>query len=307
MGGKCSRLGVAILVLGLPLASPASGQTADELVAKNLVARGGAAKLDALKALRLTGKVRFPGDFELTYQETRTRGPASDLVRVDMAVQGLTIMQAYDGAGGWRVNPFQGRRDSERMSADEARSMADSALLSGPLHNAKKAGSTISYLGREDFDGTNAYKLKVTERDGDEFVYLLDPDTMLEIKMTETRRLRGSPVITEYELGDYEQVGGVYFPMSIETWGQGNPNQRSRIMIASAEANPNVNAQLFADPGSAGASAPSASPQPAPVDQAEDAAPVPQTVPKVPDAVNPAKPPSDPKKPDDKPKSANRG
>lgn len=307
MGGKCSRLGVAILVLGLPLASPASGQTADELVAKNLAARGGAAKLEALKALRLNGKVRFPGDFELTYHETRTRGPASDLVRIDMAVQGLTIMQAYDGAGGWRVNPFQGRRDSERMSADEARSLADSALLSGPLHNAKKAGSTISYLGREDFDGTNAYKLKVTERDGDEFVYLLDPDTMLEIKMTETRRLRGSPVITEYEFGDYEQVGGVYFPMSIETWGQGNPNQRSRIMIASAEANPNVSAQLFADPGSAGASASSASAQPATVEQAEDAAPVPQTVPKVPDAVNPAMPPSDPKKPDDKPKSSNRG
>jgi hypothetical protein len=193
------------------------------------------------------------------------------------------------------------------MSADEARSLADSALLSGPLHNAKKAGSTIAYLGREDFDGTNAYKLKVTERDGDEFVYLLDPDTMLEIKMTETRRLRGSPVISEYELGDYEQVGGVYFPMSIESWGQGNPNQRSQITIASAEANPNVNAQIFADPGSAGTSQPSSSPQPAPVDQAEDAAPVPQTVPKVPDAVNPANPPSDPKKPDDRPKSSNRG
>ena len=307
MGEKCSRLGMAMLVLGLPLASPAVGQAADELVAKNLAARGGAAKLEALKAIRFNGKVRFPGDFELTYQETRARGPASDLVRVDMAVQGLTIMQAYDGMGGWRVNPFQGRRDSERMSADEARSLADSALLSGPLHNAKKAGSTVSYLGREDFDGTNAYKLKVTERDGDEFVYLLDPDTMLEIKMTETRRLRGSPVISEYELGDYEQVGGVYFPMSIESWGQGNPNQRSRITIASAEANPNVNAQIFADPGSAGASPPSSSPQPAPVDQAEDAAPVPQTVPKVPDAVNPAKPPSDPKKPDDKPKSAKRG
>ena len=294
-------------MLNIALGSAASAQTADELVANNLAAKGGAAKLEALMSLRLKGKVLFPGDFELTYQETRARGASADQVRLDMAVQGMTIMQGYDGSGGWRVNPFEGRRDSERMSADEARSLADSALLDGPLHNARKAGSAIAYLGREDFDGTNAYKIKVVERDGDEFVYLLDPDTMLEIKMTETRRLRGSPVITEYELGDYEQVGGVYFPMSIESWGQGNPNQRTRIIIASGEANPKVNASLFADPGSAGASAPTSSPQPAPVDQAEDAAPVPQTVPKVPDAVDPAKPPSDPKRPDDTPKSSSRG
>jgi len=306
MRGKSWRSGAAMVVLAWSFTGAALAQTADELVAKNLAARGGAEKLAALQALRLNGKIRFPGDFELSYQETRARGP-SDRVRLDMAVQGLTIKQAYDGSIGWRVNPFEGRRDAERMSADEARSLADSAVLDGALLGARKAGDKIAYIGREDFDGTNAYKLKVTQADGDEFVYLLDPDTMLEIKMTETRRLRGSPVITEYELGDYEQVGGIYFPMSIESWGQGSPNQRSRISIASAEANPQVSPDLFAEPGSAGAERPSSSPQPAPVDQAEDAAPLPQTVPKVPEAVNPANPPSDPKKPDDKPTSSNEG
>ncbi len=307
MGGRGRLLRAAVWLAALPLGSAAAAQSADELVAKNLAARGGAEKLDALKAVRFDGKVRFPGDFELTYQETRARGP-SDQVRVDLALQGLTIMQAYDGTSAWRINPLEGRRDSEKMSADEARSLADSGLVSGPLQNARKMGSTVTYLGREDFDGTNAYKLKVTERDGDEFVYLLDPDTMLEIKVTETRRLRGAPVVTEVELGDYERVGGVYFPMSIESWQQGNPNQRQRVNIASAVANPDVTAAFFADPGTASAAArPSSSPQPAPIDQAEDGAPVPQTVPEVPPAVNPANPPSDPKKPADKPKTSNEG
>ena len=53
-------------------------------------------------------------------------------------------------------------------------------------------GSKVTYLGREDFDGTLAYKLKVTQKDGDEFVYWLDPDTYLEIKVDETRRIRGA-------------------------------------------------------------------------------------------------------------------
>ncbi len=304
MGTIGSRCGVAALVLSFALGSAASAQTADELVAKNLAAKGGAAKLEALRSLRFKGKVLFPGDFELTYQETRARGASADQVRLDMAVQGMTIMQGYDGSGGWRVNPFEGRRDSERMSADEARSLADAALLDGPLHNARRAGSTIAYLGREDFDGTNAYKLKVTERDGDEFVYLLDPDTMLEIKVTETRKLRGAPQVTEYELGDYERVGGVYYPMSIQSWSQGNSNQRQQISIASAEVNPQIDQALFAEPRGgppASGTAAASSPQPAPGSPAKDAAPSPQNAPQLPDAVNPAEPPSNPASPDPTP------
>jgi hypothetical protein len=107
----------------------------------------------------------------------------------------------------------------------------------------------VQYLGREDFDGTLAYKLRVKQKDGDEFTYLLDPDTYLEIKVDETRRLRGAQQTTENELGDYEKVAGVYFPMSVESWQQGSPNQRQRVLIASGEANPAVDASYFAEPG----------------------------------------------------------
>ncbi len=255
-GLTCAAFAVA---LGMSGAAIAQGQpTADELIAKNLAARGGAEKLAALQSVQLNGKMRFPGDFELTYKETRARGAKDDSVRIEAALQGLALIQAYDGANAWRINPFQGRRDAERMSADEARSLADSGSMTSPLLAAKSDGSTVEYLGREDFDGTDAYKVKVTQTDGDQFVYLLDPDTMLEIKVTETRTLRGSPQITEIEMGDYEQVGGVYFPMSVEIWQQGSPNQRQRINIASAEANPPVTPALFAEPGAP--AAPTAAP-----------------------------------------------
>ena len=161
------------------------------------------------------------------------------------------IIQAYDGSGGWKINPLQGRKDAERMSADESRQLADASTVTGPLLQASKDGSKVSYLGREDFDGTSAYKLKVTQKDGDEFVYWLDPDTFLEIKIDETRRIRGAQVITETELGDYEKVAGVYFPMSIESWTQGQPNQRARTQIEKAAANPSIGNDLFDEPGAA--------------------------------------------------------
>ena len=233
------------------VATPAAAQDVQSLVAKNLEARGGAAALDAVRSVSFAGRTIFPGDFEVDYHEWRTIDGPNPRGRIVFTFQGLDIIQAYDGSGGWKINPLQGRKDAERMSADESRQLADASTVTGPLLQASKDGSKVSYLGREDFDGTSAYKLKVIQKDGDEFVFWLDPDTFLEIKIDETRRIRGAQVITETELGDYEKVAGVYFPMSIESWPQGQPNQRARTQIEKASANPSISNDLFDEPGGA--------------------------------------------------------
>src|SRR3954466_16259832 len=139
-------------------ATPAIAQDAQSLVAKNLEARGGATALDALKGVSFEGRTIFPGDFELTYKEARARNGPSSEIRYDLSLQGLDVVQSYDGAGAWKINPFQGRKDAEKMSADEARQLADAALIEGPLLASRTNGSKVEYLGRDDFDGTLAYK-----------------------------------------------------------------------------------------------------------------------------------------------------
>ena len=231
----------ALLLASQGAAQPAP--SAADLVARNLAARGGSAALAALKSVQLEGKLVFPGGFELTYNEVRGSGG----VRVEAALQGLALVQAHDGKSGWRINPFQGRKDAETMGEDEARSLADTASIGGVLQSAAAEGATVTYLGREDFDGTNCYKLKVAQKDGDEFVYLIDPDSMLEVKIIETRRIRGAVQVSETELGDYEPVGGVMFPMAAESGPQG-ASQRQRIIVAKASANPPAPASLFSQP-----------------------------------------------------------
>jgi hypothetical protein len=243
-----ARHALAALLLGVA-AFPAAAQDAQSLIARNLEARGGAAAIDALKTVSFEGRTIFPGDFELTYKEVRERLGAKGAVRYDFGLQGLDLVQSYDGASAWKINPFEGRKDPERMSADEARQLADEGLIEGPLLASRHDGSTVQYLGREDFDGTLAYKLRVTQKDGDEFTYWLDPDTWLEIKVDETRRIRGAQQTTETELGDYEKIAGVYYPMSLESWPQGAPNQRQRTLIATGQANPPVDGAFFAEPG----------------------------------------------------------
>ena len=238
-----------LLLFGL--AASAQAQTADELVSKNLAARGGADQLAGIRAIVSRGELRFPGDFKLAYKETRSRLGGKDdcAVRIEASLQGLTLIQAYDGTSGWRVNPFEGRKDAERMGADEARELADGGSIDGALLAARAKGSQVDYLGREDIDGTDAYKLRVTQPDGTVFTYWLDPDALLEIKMLERRTIRGAEKETETDLGDYEKVDGVYFPFAITTGPKdAPPAEKEVITIASADANVPVAPDTFAMP-----------------------------------------------------------
>jgi hypothetical protein len=241
----------ALLPMLLSAALPAQAQTAQELVAKNQAARGGVEKLAAMRSLVTKGELRFPGDFKLAYTETRScSGPANCSDRVEASLQGLTLVQAFDGRTGWRINPFEGRKDAAQMGADEARSLADEGIIEGALLTASARGSKVDYLGREDIDGTLTYKLRVSQRDGTVYTYYLDPDVFLEIKVIERRTIRGSEQETETDLADYELVNGAYFPFSI-TSGPRNSPDKQVITIDSGQANVPIDPGLFAMPGTA--------------------------------------------------------
>ncbi|MBU6200077.1 MAG: hypothetical protein KGI64_11470 [Xanthomonadaceae bacterium] len=237
----------ALGAAGLLAAFSAQALTADELIARNAAARGGLDKLEAIKTLKAEGKMRFIGGFgsiDLTFVQYKQ---APDSIRTEATVQGLTQVQAWDGHEAWQISPFQGRRDPERISDDDAKSLADDAPIAGSLIGYKERGAQVEYLGTEDVDGTNAYKLKVAFKNGDvEFVYL-DPDHYVEIRTVGQRKVRGTETedITDY--GDYERVDGVYFPFSIDTKTRGDGGEVV-LTVDKAQANVPMDAALFAFP-----------------------------------------------------------
>ena len=222
--------------------------TVDELVAKNVGAKGGADALRALQSIRLNGKMLVnEGQIQLAYAETKKR---PDEVRTEATLQGMTAVQAYDGKDGWRISPFQGRKDPEKMSADDVKPLMENAEIDGPLVNWKEKGSTLEYIGREDVDGTLAYKIKVVRKNGDvNFVYL-DPDHFLEIRILSQRVRHGAQEETETDVGDYEKIGGVFIPFSIEAGRKGDPDKQ-KVVIEKAEANVPVDDSIFHFPTTA--------------------------------------------------------
>jgi hypothetical protein len=222
--------------------------TLDELVSKNIEAKGGADALRALQSLTLTGKMLVQqGQIQLTYVQTKKR-PGE--VRTEATLQGMTQVDAYDGKEGWKISPFQGRKDPERMSADDVKSLMEDAEIDGPLVDWKAKQSTVDYLGIEDVDGTLAHKLKVVRKNGDvNFVYL-DPDHFLEIRILTQRIKHGAQVEVETDLGDYEKINGVFIPFSIETGRKGDPDKQ-KIVIDKAEGNVPVDDAIFRFPTTA--------------------------------------------------------
>lgn len=222
-------------------------ESVDGLVAKNVEAKGGAAALKAVTSLRLKGKVLANnGQLQFDYVQLKKRPGA---VREELTLQGMTAIDAYDGTEGWKISPFGGRKDPEKISVDEAKALIEDAEIDGPLVDWKAKGSTVDYLGTEEVEGTLAHKLKVVRKNGDVNYVYLDPDHFLEIRIITQRMENGAQVERETDIGDYEKINGVFFPFSLEAGPKG-ATDKQKVVFEKAEANVPIDETLFKFPTS---------------------------------------------------------
>ena len=246
-----------IAALLVAVAAPAAyAFTAAELAARNVAAKGGTEKIEAIKSLRLAGTLRINGDTLELARVTLVKRPHS--IRSDATLQALTVVQAYDGTQAWQINPFQGRKDPEKLSADDAKSLGeDAADFTGPLVDYQTKKYKLDYLGTEDVDGTDAHKLRITRPNGDITTLYLDPDHFLEIRAIERRIEHGVPVETVTDFGDYEQVEGVYLPFSTESGRKGS-TERQKVQFEKVDANPTLPDSQFQFPTNTPSGSPAA-------------------------------------------------
>ncbi|HEY6768256.1 MAG TPA: hypothetical protein VI386_26165 [Candidatus Sulfotelmatobacter sp.] len=238
------RHAVAVIVASLCLGIFACAQTADELVEKNIQAKGGVEKIKAIKSVRMTGKVAAGGGFTAAVGQENQR---PDLVRETFSLQGMTAVQAYDGSTGWQTQPFGGHKDPALMGEDDVRDMLLDADFDGPLVDYKEKGNTVEYLGHDMVDGDDALRLKVTLKNGDIVYYYLDPDTFLEIRKDVQQFIRGSVRERVMGLGSYKPVAGVMYPFSVSQGSKNNPEAQVTT-IEKMEANVTIPNSDFALP-----------------------------------------------------------
>src|ERR1700691_3919494 len=199
-------------------------QTADELIAKNIQARGGMEKMKAIKTLRVTGKFEGGGGFTASVGQENER---PNLIRQTFTLQGMMAVQAYDGTTGWQIQPFGGKKDPELMGEDDLRDLLLDADFDGPLVDYREKGSTVEYLGHDQVDGDDALRLKITLKNGDIIYDYLDPDTFIEIRREIQQFIRGSQRDRVVGLGSYKPVNGVMYPFSISQGPKNHPDEHT--------------------------------------------------------------------------------
>ena len=227
------------------LAAPLPAQTADEIIAKYLTNVGGMDKIQAVTTLRRTGKVVLGGGFEAGVIQESKR---PNKLRQEFVFQGMTGVNAYDGKTGWKIEPWQGKKDPEALSEEEMKQIVEDADFDEALVNYRQKGNKVEFAGTEQVEGTDVYKLKVTLASGDLRYYYMDTDYYVPIKIDIKRMIRGAEQEFETTLGDYKAVAGWYLPYSIETTRKGSEDSQ-KITFEKIEANVPVDDGRFAKPG----------------------------------------------------------
>jgi outer membrane lipoprotein-sorting protein len=222
-------------------------QSADEIIAKNVQARGGSEKLKSVKTIKSTATMSMGPGMEAPGVLIQKR---PDFARLEFTVQGLTAVQAYDGKNGWQIMPFMGKKDPEVMSADEAKETQEMADLDGPLVDYQSKGHQVELQGKEKVEGTDAYKLKVTLKNGDVQTIYIDSDSFLEIKEVTKRTIRGTEQEIESSIGDYKAVEGIMFPFAVESGIKGT-DQKEKLTITKVELNVPTDDSIFKMPAAA--------------------------------------------------------
>jgi hypothetical protein len=205
-----------LLFAGLAFATlNVSAQTADEIVAKNIEAMGGAAKLASLTSVKMTGTMSAQGqDFPVTFTTLHQKG-----VKIEFEIMGTSNYYMANAEKGFIFMPIAQMQEPKEMEPEQYSSFAKQMDLQGQFMNYKEKGTKIELAGTEKIDGAEADKLKVTTKEGKTSTYFIDKKTSRLVKTIGTGKGQdGTDTEMETTFSDYKQNdGGYWFAYSSST------------------------------------------------------------------------------------------
>jgi outer membrane lipoprotein-sorting protein len=235
----------SILALLLLLPCAVRAQSADAIVARYLAARGGYDKIKAVHSERVIGTISFGGGVDGLLLVERER-PLK--MHMEINLNGSTMIRVYDGkSAGWIYNPFAPNAVVQSMSEAELRNIFDEADFEGPFVDYKQKGNVIEFVGRADVQGSPAFKLRLTNKNGDVGYFYFDAVTFLLLEWQGVRKVGEAEQTSESYFKDFREVEGLKYPFLIESRSPGT-NQSQKLVANKIEVNMPIDAAHFAQP-----------------------------------------------------------
>jgi hypothetical protein len=237
-----TRICIALLLSAFVF-TLASAQTLDDILQKYYAAGGGLDNMKAINTMKTSGKMMMVGGMEAKFIGYVVR-PNS--VRQDVVFQGMSAIEAYDGTTPWTVNPFMGSKDAEVMPKEQADDFIEEADIDGPLIDFATKGYKVELAGKEDVEGSEAYKINVTMKTGKVRSYYVDADSYLIIKSSQKVTRNGQEISVDSFPGNYKKVGNVMLPYSFDQKVNGKPAMQ--MTIDTILVNPVIDRSIFVMP-----------------------------------------------------------
>lgn len=232
---------IVVVALFQPL--QLSGQTAQEIVAKSIEARGGMRKIKSVQTLRMKGRLTIGGSEGTLLVEFKRPGK----MREEATLGDKVMIRTTDGHSGWVINQFAGKNDPEPLSEEELKVTAPQADFDRPIVDYQAKGNKIELAGHEKLEDKDTYKLKITLKDGQIRYDYIGAASFLELKW-EGRIVRAGEEFGAVALyRDYRSIDGLMFPFTIVSDTPENPNPQ-KLAFDKIEINPTIDDARFGKP-----------------------------------------------------------
>jgi len=194
-------------------------------ILKNYYETTGLDKMKDVETLTVHGKsVTMGQEFPFTMYKKRP-----DKFRLEVPIQGATMIQVYSDNSGWMVMPWTGTTDPKDMTADQLKGFKKETDFEGPLYNWKEKGNKVELMGKEDMEGSEVYVIKVTDTDNDITTYYMDAENFVVLKTKTKTTMRGQEVESETYFSNYQEQDGFVMAHSIEVKNNGQTGQSMEL------------------------------------------------------------------------------
>jgi hypothetical protein len=224
-----------LLLLTFLSISAVRAENADEIITKHISAIGGA---DAWKKIN---SVKFEGTMTVQGSEITIKGTILNKkgMRIDISMMGMSGYNILTPTGGWTYMPFAGQQKPEALTADNIKEGIDELDAQNELVDYKAKGHTAEFLGKEDVEGTECYKVKLTLKNGKVKTLFFDPASYYMIRSVEKSKANGQETEGIQSFSNFKKLPeGIVVPMSIV-------RDIGEVSVKKYEINPTIDESIF--------------------------------------------------------------
>jgi hypothetical protein len=210
-------------------------QKADDIVKKHVDSIGGKDNWAKVKSMKTEMAMKANGaEIKVTLSQVDKKAMRQDILV--MGMEGYSILTNKEG---WTFMPFEGQTKPEPMTEDDVKKAQDGLSIQSDFVTYKELGKKLEYIGKDDVDGTECFKLKMTDKDGIESTYFIDPGNYYVIKETIKMTINGKEMESSTSYGNYKKTDiGIVCPYSIiGPWGE--------TEVTSLTINPTFDEKIF--------------------------------------------------------------